>query len=261
MISFFYNWKNGAAEIRARQISRRIESKRNPKDGYENDTCIYVKIEPPEDYPENSYLDIVDGRERVPWLREHKIGVIAQTKTAYDFLKSFNDNVILIPQHHCNFERFVRTRQEVRTVGYIGGERQFELPVDIVTQRLREQGLEFKYFFSPHDRTSVVEFYKTIDIQITFRKRGQNYGKLCSPLKIINACSFGIPSVSYPERAYNEVKGHFLPARDIDELVSQVVRLKDPSLYQDYQRLELAEEYHIDKIIKHYENLDSNPRT
>ena len=42
MISFFYG-TGGAGDIRGKQTADYLGGKKNPKEGFENDICIYVK--------------------------------------------------------------------------------------------------------------------------------------------------------------------------------------------------------------------------
>src|SRR5512139_3024520 len=106
MISFFRR-HGGSGEIRATQMAEWLGARVNPRKGYEDDICIYVKMQPPENYPRKSYLDIVDGEERVSWLLKHPdIGVIASSLSGHDYLcrKLQRAGIVYIPQHHCNYE-------------------------------------------------------------------------------------------------------------------------------------------------------------
>lgn len=277
MFSFFYH-RGGAGHIRGIQIGNYLKAKLNPSSGYENDTCIYVKVPPTESYPKHSYLDVVDAPKAVEWLRTHpnkKIGVIAISEVAKDWIyKTTGRNSILIPHHHCNYERWVRPEREVKTVGIIGCQSAFQYPVEKIRSKLKDIGLELlydedhwaHYNNEPNEkgkdsREKVCNFYKKIDIQIVWRPKGisEKYEKLRSPLKLENTASFGIPTVAFPEEDYvREWNGVFIPTNTIDELIYFVKRLKDEQgLYKNYQSLglELAEKYHIESISKLYLNL------
>ena len=265
MISFFFltHRKAGSGQIRGKQIGEYLGAKLNPPDGYQDDVCIYVKIPVPDDCPPNSYLDIMDAWQRIRWLQEHpEMKVICMSKTSQEFMNGLSiHNTFLIPQHHCNYERIRRTRDKVTTVGYIGRFSGFDYPLKDTAKRLNEMGLEFKCYQDYKNRLDVVEFYKTIDIQICFRMNNRQPPKLHSPLKLSNACSFGIPTVSYPEDNYRvEFPGCFLPAPTIDTLFSFVEILKnDPQVYEElaHKGREKAEEYHIENIAKLYRELES----
>jgi len=95
----------------------------------------------------------------------------------------------------------------------------------------------------------VFETYKKIDKQIIWRK---NNVPLKNSLKIVNAMSFGIPTIAYPEIGYSDVDGYYFKARTVEDL-KKLIR-KD--LVYDKERLvKKAEEYHIDNISKLYEEL------
>lgn len=103
-------------------------------------------------------------------------------------------------------------------------------------------------------REDVVDFYKKIDIQIVWDKI---YRLLKNPLKIVNAASFGIPTVGYPHKGYKEVDGYYIKALTIDHLVEEVKKLKDQGVYEAATKdlVPLAKKYHISEIAKLYEKL------
>src|SRR3989344_1382834 len=117
----------GSSMIRGDQIAEHIGAKLNPDSGYENDVCIYVKPPgKPHLYDYNlagvPYIDIVDGEGIIVYLqRNPQVPVIVTSKHDYDYLSSILDNeVILIPQQHCNFDRTKRTRPKIETIATIG---------------------------------------------------------------------------------------------------------------------------------------------
>ena len=87
-LTFFRkNRRDGSGKIRGQQVAEYLGAKLNPESGYEDDVCIYVKMQPPEDFPRHSYLDVIDGKQRVRWLLGHpRIGVIACSKSGHDYL-------------------------------------------------------------------------------------------------------------------------------------------------------------------------------
>lgn len=234
-----------------------LNAKRNPKTGYEDDTCIFIKVGWIENYPKRSYLDIVDAGRWLEWAKAHPtIKVIASSVVAKNFLSEYlNRDVVLIPHHHCNFERWVRPDREVKTVGILGSINSFRYPVEKFRKQLSEIGLELKVGRGLRTREEVVEFYKSIDIHVTWRYK-VSYARLKNTLKLSNACSFGIPTVACPERAYiNEYGGYYIPARTIDELISSIKFLKDNhTFYREYadKGVIKAEAYHIENISKLY---------
>lgn len=249
--------------IRGDQIADQIGAKFNPTEGYENDTCIYVKpmVRKGDDFVfegRKSYLDIVDGHNLGQLLLEHpEVGVIVCSQADFDTMSSIIPNeMVVIPQHHCNYNRERRTRQGIKTVGVIGTTNAFPLLPRDLKPELRKRGielLEYSRFFSRQD---IIDFYKKIDIQIIWRP----YKKLLSnPLKMVNAASFGIPTIALDEKAFKEMEGCYIPINSLEGFLSRLDELQaDPILYSDYAQkcLEKAEEYHIENIGKLYKELD-----
>lgn len=54
-LSFFFK-PSGAGEIDGRQIGDFLCAKLNPIHNYEDDACIYVKQQPPDNFPKYTYL-------------------------------------------------------------------------------------------------------------------------------------------------------------------------------------------------------------
>ena len=260
-LSFFTNYGIGSGKIRGDQIANYMGAKLNPTWGYENDICIYVKKQPPDNFPKTSYFDIVDGKEHLGWLQNHpEIGVIGMTKPSQFFLSNIlsRDNIHIIPQHHCNFEGTQREPREVKVVGYIGGERQLQYNYKKLEFDLSKVGLDFKFKTIFNTRKEVVDFLNSIDINIAFRLRIRGR-QLRGALKLANAGSFGIPSVAYPEIGYEaEFKDCYLKATTEKDLISGCKRLmEDTELYDDIAKRALVRsgEYHISKIAPLYEKL------
>ena len=279
-LTFFYKHNVPSGKIRGQQICEYLGAKEHLIDGYENDTCIYVKHIPPKDFPEHSYIDIVDSKNLVNWANENpRIGVIAISKTAKTYLmqKLKRDDIHLIPEHHCNFERKLRTRKDVTTVGYIGARTGSSFPADI-KERFAEIGLDFKYFVHKFNmpgqsqpltyetRESVVDFYNTIDIQVMGKYiRHKAIIKLKNPLKLANAGSFGIPTVAYPELNFiEEFKDCFVEAKTIDEMILQCEILKNNrEFYKEMsdKALSRSQRYHISKIAPLYYELGNKNKS
>ncbi len=247
--------------IRGQQIASHIGARLNPEKNFKNDVCIYVEPSVPPEYDlkfeGKPYLDVMDGWNQLPTLTMHPdLTAIACSQRDYETLLEFISNdVILIPQHHCNFERIQRSRDEVITMGVIGNTTSFShLPTGL-KDRLAEKGIRLLEFSSFYTRQDVIDFYQKIDLQIIWRPYRK---KLANPLKIINAASFGIPTIAFQEAYFKEMEGFYLPAKAVDEFWTQLELLKStPALYSEYSQkcLKKAEEYHIDNIAKLYLNL------
>ena len=131
----------------------------------------------------------------------------------------------------------------------------FTLPEEFEA-KLNLMGLELKTLIKKtwKDRMEVVDFYKQIDIQVVWRPNSD--GILRNPLKLINAMSFGVPTVAYQETDFvEELDGYFLPATNIENLIEKINDwVKAPELHERMSRkwITKAEEYHIDNISKLY---------
>ena len=256
-----------SSTIRGEQVAEQIGAKFNPESGYENDVCIYVKpyFKKGQDAKNDTkfegkpYLDMLDGHNLAQLVERHpEVTVIVCSQADYDLMTTVISNkIILIPQHHCNFERVSKVREEVTTVGCIGTRLAFPyLPEDLKKELAKRKMklIEFSRFFTRQD---IIDFYLKIDVQIVWRP----YKKILSnPLKLVNAASFGIPTIALDENAFKELKGYYLPVKTLDEFLAELDKLRDsPSLYAKYSDkcLKKAEDYHIEKIGEMYKKLDN----
>jgi len=252
--------------IRAEQIAPLIGAKLNPASGYENDVCIYVKPHTSLLYnniirpAKNVYIDIVDGNNIVLFANKYPATqLIVCSQVDYDFLGRQENKVVLIPQHHCNFERAIRTRDKITTVGMIGANLEnFEPLRQEFENKLGQLGLTFLSYTKFKNRMDVINFYKNIDVQIVWRPWKK---RLSNPLKIVNGASFGIPTIAYNEPALKEMEGCCIPVSNLEEVTLELKKLTlSPKLYSDYSRrcLLTAEKYHIENVAKLYRKLGEN---
>lgn len=248
--------------IRGDQIAEQLGAKLNPSKGYENDVCIYVKphVKAGEDFTFDGkpYIDVVDGWGLLPLLKRHPwVGAIACSQQDYEKLSDVLPNkVVLIPQHHCNFERLQRQSLEIKKVGVIGTEGAFPLLPKGLEEALKERGIELVKFSKFFDRGDILNFYMDIDVQIVWRPYRM---KLSNSLKIVNAASFGIPTIAYDESVFQEVPGCYLPVRTLEDFLGALDRLiRSSELYSAISDgcLMTAERYHISNIAKLYKELD-----
>ena len=255
--------KRVSSIIRADQIAEATGARLNPKSGYQKDICIYIKpvLGPNNGFKfrgKSSYLDVIDELGYTATLKKHpEVSAIVCSERDYISLASvgLTNKIMLIPQHHCNFNREQRTRKKVTVVGVIGNYRAFPcLPTDL-KPRLAKRGmklLEFSEFFTRQD---IIDFYKKIDIQIVWRPWRKS---LANPLKIVNAASFGIPTIALEEIYFKELGSCYIGVADLEQFLVELDRLRlTPALYSAYSKLcrEKAEEYHIEKIAKLYKDL------
>lgn len=274
----FHRWMGGSGEIRGEQVgdflgvSVRMMPSR-PNGGIN----VWVKGQPVDDYPRGrSYLDMMDAGERVPWIRQHPdIGLIGISRTAIKWMqrKIGRDDIHLIPEHHCNYRRERRQRDQIRRVGVIGNRNAFWGITPEIVRTFAAMGLEFvyqvnpdgvrKYHGNPFQPTVYVgqegvrNFYRNLDIQVVWRPHLHSGSHmLCNPLKLENAGSFGIPTVAYPEPSYAaEWDKCFVPVQTMQEMFAAVKRLRDDrDYYRDMSERarERAEQYHIEHTSRKY---------
>lgn len=257
MINFFTNG-GGSGQIRGIQIAHKLKAKVNPKVYDPSSICIYIKDFPLGPIPDNTYIDVVEDSRGLRWVVNHpEIGIIASSRMILDYLRTRTGrtDIVFIPQHHCNFERFIKPTRELKVVGIIGNALSFQYPLIELRERLKSNGLQLKTLIKKKfkDRKEVCEFYKQIDVQIVFRKDDN----LRNPLKLINAMSFGIPTVAFPEPSFVLEKLPFIHARNIDDMIKAILLLKNPELYKAsaIEGINASQDYHIDFISELYKQL------
>lgn len=262
-LSFFVTGQmDGASMLRGKQMAEYLGAKFNPTSNYEDDICIFVKKPPFDNWPEKSYYDVVDYRKAGRWLQEHesmKIITAAECAKQY-FSKALNrSDLILIPHHHCNFERSKNNIKQIINAGTVGNEKMEYYDVEEIKDRLKKIGINFSIYTDYKNRQDVVNFYKGLDIQIIPRRKLRRY-VYQTPLKIVNAASFGIPTFSWPEMSYcYEWDNEFIKFKDVNRLIEAVCILKDNMRHFEQisdRVFSLAESYHIDNISKKYLELE-----
>lgn len=248
--------------IRGDQIADQIGAKLNPESGYENDVCIYVKpmVRKGDDFKFEGkpYLDIVDGHNLGELARKHpEVTVIVCSQADMETMSGAIPNkIVFISQHHCNFERIKRIRKEITTIGCIGTKGAFPLLPKGLEEALKERRMKLIKFSRFFTRQDIIDFYLKIDIQIVWRP----YKKILSnPLKLVNAASFGIPTIALDEDAFKELEGHYVPVKDFESFLEQLDKLRsNPDMYAFYSEkcIHIAEKkYHIEKIGELYKKL------
>jgi len=252
--------------IRGYQVAEFLGAKINPREGFENDVCIYVKprsvAEDQYKFSGKPYLDICDAYYLYDICRKFPhLTVISASDWNYQMLKKVLPNkVVNIYEHHCNFERARRVRQGIKTVGCIGGAGVFKyLPSDLKS-KLAEKGIELVTFSNFQTRQDIVNFYLGVDVQIIWRPFAdyKQEGVLMNPLKLVNASAFGVPTIALDEPTFKQLDGCYLPVVNLDEFMERLDSLiKSPSLYNEYSERCLAEseKYHIENIAKLYRQL------
>jgi len=250
-----------SGETRGRQIAEYIGAKLNPTEGFENDLCISVKGYRLNDLKDGDYVDFSDmAFEKLAPLLRKEINVIAHSQYAYNYLKQRLPNkIVCIPQQHINWENAIRTKNKTIIGGYIGRPSNISNEIqNEIKQALRGIGVDFKVAFEWTTREDAVNFYKNIDFLVI-----GGYGKLPSdlwqitPNKMINAASFGIPSLSFMRVGYQEWEGNYTQFETMNDLIKEVEWLKEDRHYEPLSEylIDKAKDYHISKIGELYKRL------
>lgn len=242
--------------IRGKEASEYLGAKLNPSDGYIDDVCVHLKPRNLEIVKDTDYVDVMDDVKITQMLKARKeIKVIALTIPHKEWLSSILPNEIIhIPHHHVNFERKKRTRKEITTCGYVGSNQPFQRNlVKNLEEVLGKEGIKFVSLLNFERREDTIKFYESIDIQVIGTFGFLTNAPYYHPTKIINAMSFGIPTVSEEKLGYKDVDGFYLKAKNMRELVLEVKKLQKG---WDAERLiKEAEKYHIENISKLYKQL------
>lgn len=247
--------------IRADQIAERLgkAAALNPGVYRPDDVCIYVKphVKSGERFifdGRHPWLDIIDGWRLLPVLQAHpEVGVIACSETDGQTLRGLLPNrVVVIPQHHANFERVMRQRQGVTVAGVIGTEQSFDCLPPNLEMELAARGIRLWRHSRFFTRQDIIDFYMNIDVQIVWRPWRK---RLANPLKIVNAAAFGVPTVALDEPYFREVAGYYLPVSDFNDLLLTIDSLRNFT-WQQTETSCLAETYHIDRIAEEYRALE-----
>jgi len=265
--NFFTNpWASG--DIRGTQIAEFVGGSINPDKIYADDVNFFVKSVPAPELlsgMKNIFIDVVDSYGVIPWIRRHpEVGVIAMSGVAKKYLDEQlkRTDVILIPEHHCNFEGVVHKVDIPTVAGFIGYKENLQIHPDEIAKALEPLGIKFMYCCDFKNRFDVTDFYRRIDIQITFRATtGMKYAipELKNPLKLANAGSFGIPTIAFPEPSYVDEWGdQFCQVGSLDEIVLYCDKMiNEDSFYKNASEkaLHMSEQYHIDIIAKLYKEV------
>lgn len=247
------------SRVRGEEIAKYLGAKFNPTKGYENDICIYVKSGGFNRIKDGNYVDILDDLYAIEQLKtKPKVKGIAMSTPHLEYLQSILKNdITYIPHHHVNFERVHRKRKRIINCGYVGSGSGHDVRVNKeVEKMLKGIGLNFMPLYHYDTRKDIVNYYKRIDLQIigSFTILDVPY---YHQTKIVNAMSFGIPTIASHRLGYRDVEGYYIPVNNMAELLNAAKKMKDPSEYNQWPEKIIAEseKYHISQIAKLYQQL------
>jgi len=266
-VLFFSNpWASG--EIRGKQVAERGGWLLDPEGMRRGDIAVFIKQYPNQALLDEMrklnipiFVDTVDCYGIIPMLNEFPdITVIAMSRVAREYLESKIDNkIVRIDEHHCNWDNELVNRTELKRIGYVGYGCSFQLPIDVVKDTLKKFDIEFTMLTEFKTRQDIVDYYKTIDLQLCFRLPGTIHNlvpQLRNPLKLANAGSFGIPTIAYPEPSYvDEWDGSFFPIGGLQGLIHWVDEIKrdwEVYAFMRYLAVNRAKQYYIDNVIANY---------
>ena len=250
-----------SSRIRGEEISAYMGTKYNPQKRSSDDLCIFLKPGSIDTLKNGHYVDILDDITLIPKLKERpELKVIAMSQAQYEYLKeNLTNEVFLIHHHHINFERFRRKRNDNLVGGAIGHSKYASDLYGKIKDVLSGSGIDFVPILSYQTRQDMLDFFKKIDFLVAWNIDEYKDYPHSHPTKIINAASFGIPTLTQPIAGYKEFNGFYIPTQfeDMDSLVEEAVKLKDINYYQGWSDKVYgeAEKYHISNIAKVYKQL------
>jgi hypothetical protein len=252
-----------SSRIRGEEMAAYLGEKYNPTEGYENDLCIMIKPKNLRRVKKEHWLDFSDSEDYLlEQLRKRPdIRIIAIAQHAYEYFKdNFPNEVVLIPQHHLNWNREKRDRNGITTAGYIGrpGPTSFQV-YDKIGHKLNKMGYNFLTCYNFKTRQDAIDFYKKIDFLVVWNINKNHLDYLWgTATKIINAASFGIPSIAKAQNYYKEFEGSYVSVSCLDELFEEAVKFRDENHYRMWsEKAEKAsEDFHISRIADLYRALE-----
>lgn len=208
------------------------------------------------------YVDILDDRHLIERLKQRPdVRVIVYSQHYLDYLKGeLTNELILIPHHHINIENKTRIKNEVLTAGVVGK----PVPaaysiIDPIAKVLDGVGIKLINNFDCITREDMLNFYNQIDFQVIWypepRHEFENYFRHSG--KIVNAASFGIPTLAQDILGHRDMGDFYIPVRNYDDIVREALKLQDDNYYSEWSEklINKAKEYHISEIAKLYKEL------
>jgi glycosyltransferase involved in cell wall biosynthesis len=250
MVSFHAEKNFLGSIIRGKQIADWIGGTYR---GERGDVNIYIKPTKLDDIQDGDWVDVSDGEWLFNALKKRpKIKVIAHSLRTYEILKELPNEVVWISQQHLNWERDKRDRKGITTCGYIGHPNELAFKIcDEVGEKVKSIGWNWITCFDYKTREDACAFYKKIDLLVIGAWDDPPYK---TPTKLINAASFGVPSVAYPTEGYKEFEGYYVPAKDLDEMAIEIQKFKNKNYYNEWSEkiIKKADEYHISNVANNY---------
>jgi len=248
-----------SSRLRGQEIAEYLGAKFSPPERTDDDLCIFIKPANIDSLKDGDYVDVLDGIEIIPKLKERPgLKVIAMSQIHYEHLiKELKNEIYLIHHPNINFEGFRRTRNKTLVGGLIGHSGVAYNYYTEFKERLSKVGIDFIADFNSQTRQDMIGFFKKIDFLVAWNTDEYKDCFYSHPTKIINAASFGIPTLTQPIAGYKEFDGFYIPITDLDSLVKEAEKLKDINYYNQWSNkvFQEAKKYHISEIAKLYRQL------
>lgn len=163
--------------------------------------------------------------------------------------------VFVIPQHHCNFRHRplpIPTHRRAKWIGHKSWSLSLPIPHEAFVLKLKESTL-----------SEVVGQYRSAGILLNFRNRqNPSYKQHLiwnGGIKLINACAFGIPSISEPEPVFKSLLPEactlYASISTLPEAYAELAR--NETLYNNIRKAGLQEEpkYRLTTIVELYRDM------
>lgn len=260
-------WQSG--EIRGRQIAAELQRRGHdvavdPGMLYRGDVVLCVKSMPEDSavrHVARILMDVIDSPASLEWLKGHeKVEIVSIGRTHAAYMQELfpGRRVWLLPEHHCNREGARVRVEQPRVVGYCGTLEGLQLKVDDIIKAIAPLGYELILNYDPPTREDVCRFYRCIDVQLCWRPSLSD-PRLKNPLKLVNAGSFGVPTIAWPEVSYvEECPSEFLTALTLDDVVGYLSNFRECSRgYRTWCDVayQLSERYSLERVASMYEEV------
>jgi len=196
--------------------------------------------------------------------------VIASNESHAQHIKKFyNGKIIIIPHLHTNVARRRKSIPSIKTIGYIGMVKQFDISNEMLNFCIKRN---FTWFQAGGSKIATVENETmkldlgVIYISQAMEKLGLKYEYIRNfkpATKLTNLFSYGIPCLFNPTVSFMEVVAsdpglNFLVVRNKNEIFSKIDKL-----YNNFNKFKelsdrcysIANNYHLDNADKYYSRL------
>lgn len=246
-----------SSQIRGKEIADYLGCNLNPKKTNPGDVNIFVKPYSLNEAKDGDWVDVLDGGRIMDMLKSRpKANIIAAAENSFEFIKdNYPNKTVFIPQHHINIEDVYIKRNGLKTAGYIGAPSPQATHInEELIKILTPLGIKYITCHNFKTREDSVNFYKQIDLLI-IADFSPDINPHKIPTKIINAASFGAPSMAFPLQGYKEIEEDYIRINSMDEIKDKILDLKENYPLWSEVALAMSKKYHIKEIAEYYRSL------